>query len=151
MKQLDDDNELDHFTKIFEVEIFAPLLVNGKKPSKIELSATVRRINQPVPVDSVLRYFSPNDSNAVVAQVQKHSDGLIEIIQSSDNIALVSDSTNMIVPPNSFFHCVWFDFRRPVQVEWAKIVSPHIAMQSDVKINIGMKYSPNTQCPSAYE
>jgi hypothetical protein len=68
-KQLDDDNELDHATKVFEVEIFALPLVDGQKPSKIELSGTVRRISQPVPADSVLGYFAPDDPTAVIAKV----------------------------------------------------------------------------------
>jgi hypothetical protein len=144
MKQLDDDTELEHATKVFDVELFAPLLVSGQKPSKIELSARVRRIRQPIAVDSVLGYFAPDDPTTVIAKVQKQSNGVVEIIQSSDNVAFVSDSTNIVVPPDSFFHCVWFDFQRPVNVEWVKVVSPHNAMQSDVKLSIALKYSPKT-------
>jgi hypothetical protein len=150
MSQLDNDNELDHATKTFYVEIFSPLLLNGQKPSKMQLNGIVRRIKQPVPLDSVLGYFNTGDAN-VLAQVQKHSDGLVEIIQSSDSVAFVSDNTNMVVPPNSFFHCVWFDFKRPVSVEWAHIVSPHRAIQSDVKLAIALKYSPANSCSSDNE
>jgi hypothetical protein len=140
MMQLDNDSELDHATKAFNVELFAALLINGKTPSKIELSAIVQRIKLPVPADSILGYFTPGGTN-VLAQIQKHSDGLIEIIQSSDDVAFVSDMTSVVVPKNSFFHCVWFDFRRPVNIEWARIVGPHAAMQSDVKLTIALRYS----------
>jgi hypothetical protein len=147
MSQLDSDDELDLATKAFDVEIFGSLLLNGKKPSKMQLSGIVRRIRQPVSVDSILGYFSPGNSN-VLAQVQKHSDGLVEIIQSSDSVAFVTDNTNIVVPPNTFFHCVGFDFKRPVNLEWAQIICPHKAMQSDVRLTIALKYSPvNSNSP----
>jgi hypothetical protein len=143
MTQLDDDQELDTATKIFDVEIFAPLLVNGVKPSKFELSAKVRRIKQPVPIDTVLKYSAPDAADDILAQVQKHTGDIVEVIQSSDNVALVSNSANLIVPPDCFFRYLWMDMGRPVNVEWVKVVSADLAMQSDVKISIVLRCSPN--------
>ena len=62
MARFDNDLDLDSVSKTFDVEIFAPLLVNGIKPLKVELHSTVRRINQPMPLDSVLRYAASEDS-----------------------------------------------------------------------------------------
>jgi hypothetical protein len=108
MAGFDSDPDLDNFSKSFNVEIFAPLLVNGAKPLKIELSSTVRRVNQPMALDAVLRYSATDDSGADLTRVQKHSDRIVEILQSSDDVALVSDTTQLVVPPNCFFlHCSW--------------------------------------------
>lgn len=140
MASFDSDPDLDSVSKIFDVEIFAPLLVNGVKPLKIELNSTVRRLSYPMPLDAVLRYAAPDD--AALAQVQSHSDGIVEIIQSGDDVALISDTTNLSVPPSCFFHTLWMDFGRPVNARWAKLIQPHAAMRSDVAIELCLKYSP---------
>ncbi len=122
MAGFDSDPDLDNFSKSFNVEIFAPLLVNGAKPLKIELSSTARRVNQPMALDAVLRYSATDDSGADLTRVQKHSDRIVEILQSSDDVALVSDTTQLVVPPNCFFHALFMDFGRPVNMKWAKVI-----------------------------
>jgi hypothetical protein len=62
MMSFDDEAELDHVAKIFEVEVGAPILVNGEKPTKLTLTATVKRIKEPVPLNAMLRYAEPNTS-----------------------------------------------------------------------------------------
>jgi hypothetical protein len=131
---------LDNDTKFFEVEVGAPILVNGQRPTKMLLYAGVRRLKQPVPLDGILKYADPNAADRALAQVQKHADDVIEIIQSSDEVAFVADPTYLEVPPNAFFHTVIMDFERPVSVHWVKFVNAHFAMQSDVQIQAMIKY-----------
>lgn len=142
MARFDSDPDLDNVSKIFDVEIFAPLLVNGAKPLKIELNSTIRRISQPMALDAVLRYAAPDDSDTDLTRVQKHSEGIVEIIQSSDDVALVSDATKLVVPPNCFFHTLLMDFGRPINMKWAKLMGLHAVMASDVKIEMLLRYAP---------
>jgi hypothetical protein len=141
MACIDSEPYLDNVSKTFNVEIFAPLLVNGAKPLKIELSSTVRRISQPMAVDAVLRYATPDDSDTDLTRVQRHSDGIVEILQSSDDVALASDIAKLVVPQNCFFHTLFMDFGRPINMKWAKVNGLHAVMASDVKIEMLLKYA----------
>ncbi len=147
MAGFDSDPDLDNFSKSFNVDIFAQLLINGAKPLKIELSSTVRRISQPMALDAVLRYAATDNSDTDLTRVQKHSDGIVEILQSFDDVALVSDTTQLMVPPNCFFHTLFMDFGRPVNMKWAKVMGLQAILASDVKIQMLLRYSP-TATPS---
>ena len=59
MKQCDDNQDLDKTIAIFKVEVFDPFSDDGQKPSKIELSGKVRRVSQPVPLNTVLPIRGP--------------------------------------------------------------------------------------------
>jgi Restriction endonuclease len=142
MLQFDNDPGLDNETTCFDVEVGAPILVNGQKPSKLTLFAAVRRLNEPVTLDRMLRYADPSTAEPTLAHVQKHADNVIEIIQSSDGVAFVADPTYLEVPSNTFFHTVNMDFAREVSVQWVMFVSPHFALQSDVQIQAVIKYPP---------
>ncbi|MGJ5008522.1 restriction endonuclease [Bradyrhizobium oligotrophicum] len=140
MTEFDGKPELDNGRAIFEVDIGAPILVNGQKPIKLTLAATVRRLKQPVPLDAMLRYAATDSSVDAIARVQKHADEIIEIIQSSDEVAFVTDSTNLVVPPDAFFHTIEMDFMRPIILRWVKVVSPQFAMQSNVEVRAHIRY-----------
>jgi len=120
------------------------LRVNGGKPLKIELSSTVRRVSQPKALDAALRYAATDDSDTDLVRVQKHSEGIVEIIQSSDDVALVSDTTKLVVPPNCFFHTLFMDFGRSVDMKWVKLTGLQAVTASDVKqkIDLALKYAP---------
>ena len=141
MAQFDSDSELDTVSKAFSVESYGPFLVNGVKPLKIELTSMVRRITQPMPLDTALRYAA-GDETEDLARVQKHSEGIIEIIQSSDDVALVADTTALVAPPNCFFRTIFFDFGRPVNLTSFQTAGLQAVLASDVKIELSLKYDP---------
>jgi Restriction endonuclease len=129
MNNLDDKEELDSRSAHFNVEIFAPLLVSGMRPTKIELSASVRRLSRELPLDMVLNYASIDDAGSTVAQVSRHDAGTIEILQSADDeAAFVSDMRYFIPPPNCLFHRILMDAGKTVVWKWAKMIELHRAM-----------------------
>jgi hypothetical protein len=143
MKTFDDDPDLDNISKTFDVELFAPLLVNGVKPVKIELHSTARRLSCPMPLDAALRYAASDATiDAPLAQVQTHQNGLVEIIHSADEVALISDTSTLSVPHSCFFHSIWMDFGRSVNFKWLKLVNAHMATQSDVSITFVLRHPP---------
>jgi hypothetical protein len=140
MKDFNSKPELDEGSASFEVEIGSQILVSGRAPTGMTLSADVRRLKQPVMLDMMLRYIDPSAIDDSSVRVQKHSNDIIEIIQSSDDVAFVADATNLVVPPNSFFHHIDMDFMRPVTLQWVGLVKLQLAMQSDIRLQIELRY-----------
>jgi hypothetical protein len=53
MDHFDDDQELDTCKKHFTTEIYAPLLVCEIRPTKMELSSSIRRVTHDLPLSIV--------------------------------------------------------------------------------------------------
>jgi len=110
MKELDNKPDLEQVTyRITVPSTSSSMIVNGTSPSKITLSSTVRRIVKTLTVEEVLGYINPEDGDGPVSMVQKHSQG-VEIIETGDkvSVALSLGAGNSFVPPNCFFHRLFF-------------------------------------------
>jgi hypothetical protein len=140
MKELDNKRDLERVTyRITVPSTSSSMIVNGTNPSEIILSSTVRRIVKTVTVDEVLGYINPQDGNGPVSTVHKHSQG-VEIIETGDrvSIALSLGAANSFVPPNCFFHTLFFDLLREREVShmYLKGINISETMGSDIKISI---------------
>ena len=108
----------------------------AEKPAADETQKTVSRL-----VVQSLSLIHIYDSDTDLTRVQRHSDGIVEILQSSDDVALASDIAKLVVPQNCFFHTLFMDFGRPINMKWAKVNGLHAVMASDVKIEMLLKYA----------
>lgn len=139
--RFDKTPELDRETRSFALEGVAAILVNGQRPNRMKLSAQARRLRQHVSLTTILQYMDPQIEESDSALVQKHADEILEIIQSFDRVALIPNLTNIVAPPNSFFHSLVMDFIQPVNLNWVKFTSSQIP-QSAFEIEIFMGYNP---------
>ncbi|MCP3394726.1 restriction endonuclease [Bradyrhizobium sp. CCGB12] len=141
MTRFDNTPELDHEARAFALEGVAAILVNGKKPNRMKLSARARRLRQTVSLTTILQYMDPQIEESGSARVQKHADEILEIVQSSDQVALIPNLKNIVVPPNSFLYSLDMDFIQPVKLNWVKLASSQIP-QSAIGIEILIGYNP---------
>jgi hypothetical protein len=128
MDHVHEDKELDNCTKHLTTEIFAPLLVSGIQPTKMELSSNIRRVTRELPLHAILKYIGINDTVTSVARVFKYDQGAIEVLETSDEVAFVLDMTSFVPPANCLFYEILIDAGRTVLWKWAKVVEGHRAM-----------------------
>jgi hypothetical protein len=126
MRSLDDKADLDRHTLDVEIEVFAPLVVSGVKPSSIHFQSRVRRILQEVSLLSVVAYTARKESDArKYAHVAKYDLGAFEILQGDDEVAVVADTSQLTPPPNCLLHTLLMDFGRGTTVKWVKPIGFH--------------------------
>ncbi|WP_100178204.1 restriction endonuclease [Bradyrhizobium nitroreducens] len=142
MARFDKSPELDHETRPFALEGLAAILVNGKRPNRMKLTARARRVKRPLPLSAILQYADPQLKVSDVARVQKHANDVLEIIQSSDQVAVVFNPASIAVPPNCFFHNIAMDFSDPVSMNWVKLASAQVPTQSPIEIDVMIGYNP---------
>jgi len=128
MDHVHEDKELDNCTKHLTTEIFAPLLVSGIQPTKMELSSNIPRVTRELPLHAILKYIGINDTVTSVARVFKYDQGAIEVLETSDEVAFVLDMTSFVPPANCLFYEILIDAGRTVLWKWAKVVEGHRAM-----------------------
>jgi Restriction endonuclease len=128
MDRVHEDEELDNCTKHLTIELFAPLLVSGIRPTKMDLSCAIRRVTRELPLDVILKYLAIDDTASSMAHVFKYDQGTIEVLQSSDELAVVYDMTTFVPPANCLFYEILIDAGRTVLWKWFKLVEAHRAM-----------------------
>ena len=54
MDHVHEDKELDNCTKQLTADFFAPILVSGIQPTKMQLSSNIRRVTRELPLNAIL-------------------------------------------------------------------------------------------------
>jgi hypothetical protein len=144
MKTLDNNSELDNGHVAFDVEVFGNILVCGVEPTSMSLQAVARRLHQDIALASVVTYADPGEDSAQYAHVSKFDLGSFEVLQTGPGdaaeVAVVADISQIVSPPNSFFHSIFMDFGRGISAKWFQIIGVENAQlgQAPVKIRLAL-------------
>jgi hypothetical protein len=126
MPELSENPSLDKNSLEMDVEVFSPILVCGAKPSSIHFSSRVRRIRQEISLASVVSYAAPLESSPdKYAHVAKYDLELFQILQSSEQVGIVVDTSQLVPPPNCLLERIHMDFGREVETRWIKHIGLH--------------------------
>ena len=117
----------------------AKVLVNGKVPASIGLSAKVRRIRQEVELASVVEYADPISSTSH-AEVGHYILGDSEIIENFDNVAMTIDLSTITVPDNCCFETVTVDAGRIVNKR-PQFIGAEQAMSCQIPIQVRYEFA----------
>jgi hypothetical protein len=90
------------------------LLVDGKPPLAVEMRASVRRIVNDVSVASVITYTDPTSAERH-AQVGHFNLGESEVIENGDEVAMITDVSQVTIPDGCCFETVMVDAGRLVR------------------------------------
>jgi Restriction endonuclease len=123
----------------FHSTVKAPVLVDGIKSTGCMVDTNVRRIVRKLSLASVVAYAAPDGFDLTEnANVQHFDAEGFEILQNSDEVAVVVDLTDARPPPRCLLHAVRFDFGRVVTTRWTKPVGLREAMNysTDVRIRV---------------
>lgn len=126
LPEITDNPGLDEHPFEFDVEVFSPILVCGAKPSSIHLGSRVRRIRQKISLTSVVAYAAPLESGPDnYAHVAKYDLDLFEILQHTDQVGVVIDTSQLAPPPNCLLRRIDMDFGREIEMRWMKPIGLH--------------------------
>jgi hypothetical protein len=117
-----------------DAAVEAKLLVNGKPPASLSLSAKVRRISQTVRLASVFEYADPITDTGH-AEVGRYALGGSEIIEDRDNVAMTIDLSTITVPDGCCFETVTVDAGRIINAR-PRFIGAEQALSSRIPIQI---------------
>ena len=116
------------------------ILVSGVAPTECTIDTDLRRINRKVSLASVLAYSAVGSPTVdAYARVQHFSEAY-EVIDASDEVAVVFDMSHVPTPPNCIFFGGGWDFGRVVTVKWVKPIGLVEAMNADVAIAVSFHF-----------
>jgi Restriction endonuclease len=126
MPKLSDNPALDKNPMEMDVEVFSPILVCGAKPSSVLFSSRVRRVRQEISLTAVVAYAAPLESSPDrYAYIGKYDLDLFEILQNTDQVGMVVDTSQLVPPPNCLLREINMDFGREVEMRWMKPIGLH--------------------------
>jgi hypothetical protein len=127
----------------FHSTVDAPVfLVDGIKSTGCMVDTNVRRIVRKLSLASVVAYAAPDGVDLTEnANVQHFDAEGFEILQNSDEVAVVVDLTDAPPPPRCLLHTVWFDFGRVITTRWFKLIGLREAMNYSTDISIRVKWN----------
>jgi hypothetical protein len=82
--------------------------------------AQIGRVTQRITLSSVVAYAAGDEEREQYAHVAKYDLGAFEILQNSDQVAIVADTSELKPPPNSILRTINMDFGRGVETKWIK-------------------------------
>jgi hypothetical protein len=131
MDKLDRNKQLGSHNGTVDAKINADVLVNGLKPTSLNVTAKVRRIVQKRELVAVLAYKAPDALDATEAHVEKFDLGNSEVIKTSANRAsFIFDLSQLDHPPNSAFYTIMVDLGEVMTVSAPEF----IGLDSMIKI-----------------
>lgn len=143
MRKLADDpatTGVDEPIKI-KTAVTAPvLLIDGVKPTACQISTTVQRIVRRLSLASVVTYSPVGRDLTENAYIQYFDTEGFEVLQNSEDVAVVIDLTDAPTPPSSFLHTVHFDFGRVVTLNWVKPIGVSEAMDYSTDLSIRVEW-----------
>ena len=112
-----------------DVEVNAPLFIDGNRTLKTTWVCDVRRITRDVLISSLVEYADPINENELPQAVVGALDlGSSEIVEAADRVALVVDLSQISIPDNYLFHTIFYDFGRVVDVQQTSFIGLQEAM-----------------------
>jgi hypothetical protein len=123
----------------FHSTVDVPVWVDGIKSTSCMLDTNVRRIVRKLPLASVVAHAVPDGVDLTENANVQHFDAKgFEILQNSDEVAVVVDLTDARPPPRCLLHTVRFDFGRIITTRWFKHIGLQEAMNysTDVRIRV---------------
>jgi Restriction endonuclease len=146
MNRMADDASLKDVDQSAVVKVHspvdAPVLVDGIKSTYCIVDTNVRRIVRKLSLASVVAYAAPDGVDLTEnANVQRFDADGFEILQNSDEVAVVVDLTDVPLPPRCLLHTVLFDFGRIIEMRWFKPVGLHEAMNYSTDVTIRVEWN----------
>ncbi len=115
------------------------ILVSGLAPSECTIETELRRINRKVSTASVLAYSAASSPTAAAYARVQHFTEAYEVIDASDEVAVVVDMSHVPTPPNCLFRGGSWDFGRLVTVKWVKTIGLFEAMNAGTAIAVSFQ------------
>lgn len=122
-----------------EIQVSAPVRVDGRSPASIALKAKVRRITEKVELASVVAYVDPINAESHAA-VAKYRLGETEIIENCDQTAMIIDLSQLKIPQHCCFETASLDAGRIVNMHISSFVGEHSALNCDIPIKLAFAY-----------
>jgi hypothetical protein len=130
-----DDQKWSGQPVTISIELNAPLLVNGKPPAAMKLSAQVRRIEQEVGLATVLAY-SDAAANTTEAELGRFDLGTSELIEHGDELTATFDFSTMRVPENCIFDKILFDAGRVMHMKGMHFIGAATTLSYNIPIEL---------------
>jgi hypothetical protein len=115
------------------------ILVSGVAPSECTIETELRRINREVSTASVLAYSAAGSLTAATYARVQHFTEAYEVIDASDEVAVVVDMSHVPTPPGCLFFGGNWDFGRVVTVKWIKTIGLLEAMNASTAIAVSFR------------
>jgi hypothetical protein len=139
MREVESERQVTDSWVSIDFPLGIDILVSGVAPTECSIDTDIRRINRKASLASVLAYSALGSPTAdTYARVQHFSEAY-EVIDASDEVAIVFDMGHVPIPPNCLFFGGDWDFGRVVTVEWVKPIGLVEGMNADVAIAVSLR------------
>jgi hypothetical protein len=115
------------------------ILVSGVAPTECTIDTDLRRISRKISLASVLAYSAVGSPTADTYARVQHFNEAYEVIDASDEVAVVVDMSHVPTPPNCLFLGGSWDFGRVVTVKWVKPIGLAEAMNAGAAIAVSLQ------------
>jgi Restriction endonuclease len=115
------------------------ILVSGVAPTECTIDTDLRRTSRKVSLASVLAYSAVGSPTADTYARVQHFNEAYEVIDASDEVAVVVDMSHVPTPPDCLFLGGSWDFGRVVTVKWVKAIGLAEAMNAGAAIAVSFR------------
>lgn len=115
------------------------IYVGGEKITRLKVRGRMEKYQEPVDVLSIHCYAEPSSKDSS-AYVQRLDLAQSEIIAHENDVGMIIDCSNMVLPPNTFFYGFSSDFGREVNLESLELLGLEQAFNGRVALQFDIRF-----------